>query len=393
MKGKRRGVKVGLLILVGGILLCCGGLGITAVINQSMPTASESPERLSDEEKARLAEYFHLRQSLGNGVWPGWGDIEQPVVLYNEQVVFLVGYSEPPTGWLTVPAEKPVGTAWQLAVDDDFWGEPYYSQPLPATGETPQAFTVKIGEQWAPSMTTKEWMEITFPQEMREQLPPGIQQLFPYFLVSDLFIGSSDKFISLIAHEAFHAYQGEMVPDRLAAAETAVHQANTYPWSDDAHHAAWEAELELLHQAVNAEDVGETAVLAERFLAQRAERRKGAGLSTELIAYEQQREWLEGLAKYAEMEVWRQASQSPEYEPVEMMAVDSDFDQYQAFESRWAQEVDQIKRSANGEDTRFYYTGMAQAAILDKLSPAWKAEAFSEGVFLEDLLAASLSTR
>ena len=126
---------------------------------------------------------------------------------------------------------------------------------------------------------------------------------------------------------------------------------------------------------------------------QRAERREAAGLSTELIAYEQQREWLEGLAKYAEMEVWRQASQSPEYEPVEMMAVDSDFDQYQAFESRWAQEVDQIKRSANGEDTRFYYTGMAQAVILDKLSPAWKAEAFSEGVFLEDLLAASLSTR
>lgn len=386
MKRKRRGIKVVLLILMAGILLCCGGLGITAVINQSMPTASESPERLSAAEKARLAEYFHLRQSLGNAVWPGWGDVEQPVVLYNEQRVFLVGYPEPPDGWLTVPGENLVGSAWQPMSDDDFWGETYYSQPLPASGETPQAFTVKVGDQWAASLTTKEWMQIAFPQEMREQLPPVIQQVFPYFLVSDLFIGSSDQFISLIAHEAFHAYQGEMVPDRLAAAETAVRQADAYPWADEAHHAAWETELDLLHQAVSAETVAETAVLTEQFLAQRTKRREAAGLSPEMIAYEKQREWLEGLAKYVEMEIWRQALQSSDYQPVDMMVLDDDFEQYETFDKRWNQEVDQIRRSANGEDTRFYYTGMAQAAILDKLSPDWKAGAFAEDVFLETLL-------
>jgi len=386
MKGKRRGIKVVSVVLVAGMLLCCGGLGITAVINQSMPTVSEVPERLSAEEKARLAEYLHLRETLGNDVWPGWGDVAQPVVLYNEQVVFLMGYPEPPDGWLTVPAGKPVGGAWLPVLDDDFGGAVYYSQPLPTSGETPQAFTVKVGEHWAPSMTTKEWMQITFPQEMREQLPPGIQQIFPYFLVSDLFIGSSDQFITLIAHEAFHAYQGEMVPDRLVAAETAVHQADAYPWSDEAHHAAWETELDILHQAVSAETVGETAVLTEQFLAQRAERRKIAGLTAELIAYEQQREWLEGLAKYVEMEIWRQASQSPDYQSVDAMALDDDFEQFKTFERRWSQEVDQIKRSATGEDTRFYYTGMAQAAILDKLSPNWKARVFAEDVFLETLL-------
>ena len=393
MKLKRRGVRVVLLILVAGMLLCCGGLGITAVINQSMPTASAEPGRLSEVEKARLAEYFHLRQSLGDEVWPEWGDVVEPVVLYNEETVFLVGYPEPPDGWLTVPKQKQVGSEWQLMGDDDFWGESYYFQPLPASGETPQAFTVIIGDQWATSMTTKEWMQIAFPQEMKEQLPPVIQQIFPYFLVSDLFIGNSDKYISLLAHEAFHAFQGTHVPERLAAAETAVHQSNSYPWYEESHHADWEAELDLLYQAVVAEDVAETAVLAEQFLAQREARRDAAGLSDEFVAYEQQREWLEGLAKYAELEIWRQANQSPAYEPVNQMAGDTDFEAYQTFADHWTQEVEQIKRSANGEDTRFYYTGMAQAAILDKLSPDWKAHAFSDDVFLEKLLQEAIGSQ
>ena len=39
--------------------------------------------------------------------------------------------------------------------------------------------------------------------------------------------------------------------------------------------------------------------------------------------------------------------------------------------------------------TRFYYTGAAQAFLLDKLAPGWKAQAMAPGVFLEDLLAAA----
>jgi hypothetical protein len=38
-------------------------------------------------------------------------------------------------------------------------------------------------------------------------------------------------------------------------------------------------------------------------------------------------------------------------------------------------------------DGRFYYSGMAQAFLLDQLMPGWKARAFDEGVWLDDLLA------
>ena len=36
---------------------------------------------------------------------------------------------------------------------------------------------------------------------------------------------------------------------------------------------------------------------------------------------------------------------------------------------------------------RYCYSGMARAALLDRLVPDWKARAWSEGVWLEELLA------
>ena len=38
-------------------------------------------------------------------------------------------------------------------------------------------------------------------------------------------------------------------------------------------------------------------------------------------------------------------------------------------------------------DGRFYYSGYAQAVLLDQIDPSWKARAFAPDVFLEDLLA------
>ena len=38
-------------------------------------------------------------------------------------------------------------------------------------------------------------------------------------------------------------------------------------------------------------------------------------------------------------------------------------------------------------DVRFYYSGMAQAFLLDRLMPGWKDRALSDDVWLEDLLA------
>jgi hypothetical protein len=47
--------------------------------------------------------------------------------------------------------------------------------------------------------------------------------------------------------------------------------------------------------------------------------------------------------------------------------------------------------AGNDGDGRFYDSGMAQAALLDRLLPGWKAQFFDEGVFLEELLATAVA--
>ena len=41
-------------------------------------------------------------------------------------------------------------------------------------------------------------------------------------------------------------------------------------------------------------------------------------------------------------------------------------------------------------DGRFYYSGMAQAYLLDRLLPGWKQRAFEDGIWLETLLIEAL---
>jgi hypothetical protein len=261
---------------------------------------------------------------------------------------------------------------------------------LPTSGITPQAFTVRIGERWAASMTTREWTKIALTNQVRSDLPPALAGFVPYRLFVNLLLGNSDLHIALIQHESFHAYQGTVAPERLLAAERANGRlAARYPWDDAALQAAWQIELDLLHDALQAEGQEAARTYAQHFLQQRAERRMR--LEPALIDYERQREWVEGLAKYVELESWRQAAIVPAYEPVTAMAAVSDFDGYTTFARRWQQEIDQMRRMASDEgDGRFYYTGMAQAILLDRLATGWKGQILADGVWLEALLQKSL---
>jgi hypothetical protein len=153
-------------------------------------------------------------------------------------------------------------------------------------------------------------------------------------------------------------------------------------------HEAWEAEIDLLTRALRVESSAQAAALAQQFLAQRASRRADAGLDASLIDYERLLEWEEGLAKYVELAAWQAAYETADYTPVPEMSGDPDFKNYRSFNRRWSQEIAQMRRQAAREgETRFYYTGMAQAMLLDRLLPGWKERVLSEGVWLETLLA------
>jgi hypothetical protein len=370
-------------------------LAISAASNLFLPESSERVDTLSDAEKARIAEAIHLRETLGNTIWPAFGDEHIPIVVYNEQYAFLTNFEgPPPLGWVLPASGAQQGAEWEPVPGDEFFGATYYRQRL-SGNVTPQAFTVRLGDEWAASMTTYDWSRIRLVDTIRGDAPTWLRPLIPYSLVIRLFLGDSDKYIAALTHESFHAFIGLHAERHLVQAEEAARlQELGYPWHDGAQVAAWQRELDVLTAALRAEHRNETVDQAQQFLDARDERRTSARLATRYIDYEQRREWLEGLAKYVELEAWRQGATTPGYAPHPATAALGDFNNYQGYERAWKREVDQIGRMANDEgDGRFYYSGMAQAALLDRLLPDWKGGALTGGTTLEGLLSLAMNSR
>lgn len=395
MKSKKMGCSRFLLFGVAALaILCLTAASLVAWDNTRLPRHSEVTDKLSEAEKARIIEAQHLRRATGDEILPGWGKAAIPVILYNEEYAFLTGVpAPPPDGWRTVRSNQQRGTAWEVVPGDDIQGEPYYRQAL-SGGVTPQAFTVKIGETYAATLTTFEYFPISMRSQLQENFPEFLKPIFPYRIYIDLLVSGSDQYVTLILHEAAHAYQGDQAEDRLVAGEQANYDfEKNYPWDDANLREDWQAELDALTLALRAETDEETKLLAQQFLQIRLARRQSAGLSTDLINFERYREWVEGIGRYAELSVYRLANEHTEYSPAQETIHIPDFNNYEKYDQRWAREIDQMKRLASdASERRFYYTGMAQAVLLDRLAPGWQTQLFEPGVWLEDLLAEAITT-
>lgn len=372
--------------------LCIGTIMISWISNLALDTTLEQTSELSEEEQIVLLETENLVDGLGNEVFPGFGEAEIPTILYNSEYAFLIGTTGPADGWVKVPQNINRGERWVVVNNETLLNQPYYQQPLPDPDITPEAFTVRVGDQWAASMQTYDWMKISLVEVIRADLPDFAKPIFPFKLFINQLVSGQDQYITLIVHERFHAYQGILAERKLTKAEvTNLEQQDNYPWTDEALETAWRAELALLVEALEEENPEQQAALVNEFLAMRNDRRNNANLNNDLISYEQQREWLEGLARYAELKIWELAA-SPNYTPLPETSELTDFNSYQNFYARWRAELNQFSQMADDEgDGRFYYSGMAQAYLLDELMPDWKERILEEGIWLEDLLAEAVN--
>lgn len=377
-----------LLILVGSLLgMCLLASGSLLLSNRKLPTDSVVLDHLSDSQKAYLLEAIHLRQSLGEQIWNGWGEAEIPLIVYNEAYAFLIVYPDPPPGWMKVPDREPRGAAWEPVPGDSFDGETYYRQALPDPHTTPEAFTVLVGERWVASLPTREFMEISFYQGFRQDLPAFLQAVFPYRLVWNMLMGTADLYVLALNHETFHAYQGMTNFERLAGAEQLNDLEAQYPFGDEAYEAAWKADIELALSALRAESNEQALILTQQFWQARNQHRSELNFSSDLIKLEREREWLEGLAKYAELALGRLAGASASYTPVPEIMADPDFKTYANLERFWQAQLDEALSSAmRSGDTRFYYSGLVQAALLERLTSDWKPRVLTTHLALEDLL-------
>jgi hypothetical protein len=371
---------------LAGLMLLVVAAAASFLSNLSLPTHSQIVDKLSPLEEAHLREVFRLRQAVGEQVSPGFATANIPVIVYNEKNAFLVGYQNPPPGWLKVPQRTAYGRPWTPVAGDTFFGQTYYFQQL-EPGQTPQSFTVLVGDQWVATLQTREYAEIYLYSEFRKAVPRFARSILPYRLIWRTLMGETDQYIAGLEHECFHAFEGVSVPTRLADAENAVQLEGRYPWGHAGSNRMWEAETGSLVRAIQAASDDEARNLARQFLDQRDARRKAGGLAADLVDYERQREWLEGLAKYAEVSIGRAVAATPGYHACEELKADADFKNYSTRSRYWSRQLNEVPRLlGHSDEKRFYYSGMAQAILLDRLSPSWKQRAFSPTVFQETLL-------
>ena len=355
-------ILVSVLVLFGLCLL----LSIVSLFgNRNLPVEGRS-ELLHEVDKARLLESLHLKATLGDRVWPGWGSADIPVIVWNRSYEFLVDYNE----------EAPAG--WSIVSGDDLNGQEYFRR----SADNPQNFAVRVGDAWAASIANKNTTDVFLITAFQENLPTPITQVFPYrFLIQP-----SETQMGGLLHETFHVFQYQNTAVRMEAAESMHGLEDEYELAFESFNGEWRQEAGLLAEALNAQTHSEKADLVRRFLDLRDSRRADYNLEKNLVEYERWLEWEEGTAKYIEIAILRQASETAEYQPVPGMEDDPDFKQYLTIGQRWSQELFQLRYQTSPGESRFYATGMAQAFLLDDLMPDWKEQYWIEETFLEDFL-------
>ena len=297
---------------------------------------------LSAADKAELAEALRLKAEFGDQVWPGFSGSGIPIILYNDSYEFLVGEENP-------------ADSWEVVKEDNFMGRPYYRR----AGKNPQSFAVSIGTRWAGRIGTLDWWNSKSPLKI-----------------------TVDFHIVGLIHEVFHAYQANLVPARFARATAVYASEGRYPYKDSDFASAWNSEGKTLAEALRAKDDTEVRSLAQKFLNIRDARREQATLSPDLVTYEVELEWLEGLAEYVQIKFYELAASSAKesasirFGPGLPFYLQGDFIRLEG------------SLGQQSGDLRFYLSGMAQARLLDRLNPGWKAKAMQEKVDLENLLRA-----
>jgi len=325
------------LPLLTGIMLAGLSHGLSRLPEQS-------PARLSAGDKSEVVEIFRLKRDLGDKIWPGYAAADIPLILFNGHTEFLVAEKAPPPGWTAVEG-------------DNLEGQPYFQRP----SEKSQAFAVKIGAHWAGSLGTLDTMNASMSLKL-----------------------SPDFHIAAALHEMFHAYEADAAPARFREALAAYGVEARYPFKDKDFAAAWKNEGAALHRALSAADQPAALEAARLFLELREARRSRAGLGSDLIDYERDMEWLEGLAKYAEVYYCARFAKVPGGETPAARPRPGFFPVVWDFA--------RLANNLGGQegDIRFYMSGMAQARLLDRVDPAWKIKSGLDKLRLEDVLRAAV---
>ena len=311
-------------------------LAPTIVLAVSVGSAATAQECAAAEDRAAVEAARARVDAVGALVWPGW-TAAPPVLLRSGDADCLLGHPAPPAEFVEVG----LGVA---RLDG-------HVLPVPA------ATAFEVGDVWSVAVPARAELQAFVDEHLGRGLVVLDEALYARALL----------------HEAFHAFQ--MTAIGGPAGVPAFTSGSAASLGDVASHTSFDAAQAIqgraLHAALTAPTAGEAVAAVERFLSARDAWRSEAPAGTE--ALELHLEWLEGTARYADVLL----ALIPSPEPLGRGG------------EAWSQLLAQVRVPASvatGARDRYAALGAAQAFVLDRVFPGWRARALPGGASLESLL-------
>lgn len=320
-------------------------------------------DRLSRERLLLLREAFQLVSLVGNELWPGWAGVPLTVLVVGETREFLVN---PPRDW-----EPSSGFE---AADQSFLGRPIYRR--------------------------------------RRSLPMAIRAAFPVDGVPAAVVGawregeeSPNEWATTLVHEWFHVLQ--MRRDEKSKVEELDLEGEAYPslrldypfaYGDadianaihllgNALYDFWDRSRNL-PRAMQRTFVAQTSWAALRNFETVVRLKYG----DDGYSYFRYQTWKEGVARYTEVQVTRQAAELESRGRLRSVPGFASIPGAMSYRRLWEEVTRtnfwEIRSSvADGADpTAFYGIGHGLAELLDQIHPGWKERYFDQETWLDDLV-------
>jgi hypothetical protein len=324
-----------LLVIVAVLAILIVGLIINnRVFYLRYNNADTKKDYLSEEDIGRIHNIYNYLSEEGNNIFVGFDGKDMNLLLYNEAFEFL--FSD----------NKPSGQEWIYIGKDKYLGKLIHRR----IAVNSQAFAVKIDSTWTGSFATLD----TYHKLMLREIPI----FYPPQLVS----ADEQYYKAIVIHEMTHAYQGKCNSIRIDQAEHIQNINSTFD-SNSRFNSLIVQEAKYLETAIQSDDINTVRTNTQNFLQTRVQRRKEFQMTVKDIVAEQEFEWLEGLARYAECKV-SQGSSSPIAKGLSNIS-----------------EKVKIK-----SDDRYYTLGMAEYIIIQKLDKKSEQKILQNNVALEDIL-------
>jgi uncharacterized membrane protein (UPF0127 family) len=313
-------------------------LGLLLLLLLAAGSVAMAQACVGADERAAVEAVRARIDGFGDLTWPGWTGAP-PMLVRSGDVDCLLDHPAPPAGFVAVGP----GVA---RLDG-------HVLPVPA------ATAFDVGGVWSVVVPTRAELQAFVDEHLGRGLVVLDEGLYQRTLL----------------HEAFHAFQMTVMGGPAGMPDFAAGPAVTLAEvaSHTAFDAAQSAQGAALHEAIVAPTAGEAVAAVERFLGARDAWRAVAPAGTE--ALELQLEWLEGTARYADVLL----ALIPAPEPLGRGG------------DAWVELLAQVRGPASvasGARDRYAALGAAQAFVLDRLHPGWRAQAIPGGASLEALLRA-----